>query len=172
MKENELNSRKIEASYNKNGYFLSKEKNKKSELYKQSKDKKIYLNSLTNNFKPIKFYKFKCYERQNKRNSKTIKNIFLIYVTIIILLYRNEILCESYITLKINKKGKYKILFNEGIELTNHYCSGVQMHSPTLMTINENIINPPTDEYQFAEQNNSIKLVYPDSKEKYNCLFF
>ena len=121
MKENELNSRKIEASYNKNGYFLSKEKNKKSELYKQSKDKKIDLNSLTNNFNPIKFYKFKCYERQNKRNSKTIKNIFLIYVTIIILLYRNEILCESYITLKINKKGKYKILFNEGIELSNHY---------------------------------------------------
>ena len=125
MKENELNSRKIEASYNKNGYFLSKEKNKKSELYKQSKDKKIDLNSLTNNFKPIKFYKFQCYERQNKRNSKTIKNIFLIYLINIILLYKNEILCESYITLKINKIGLYKILFNGGIEQTDHHCYGV-----------------------------------------------
>ena len=76
MKENELNSRKIEASHYKYGYFLSKKKNIKSYFYQLSKERKIDLNSLTNDFKPIKFYTFKCYERQNNRNSKQLKIYF------------------------------------------------------------------------------------------------
>ena len=59
----------------------------------------------------------------------------------------------------------------EMFEPTNKFCYGVSMHIPTSMTINEKIINPPVNKYQFTEQQNTIKLVYPDSKEKYNCLF-
>ena len=64
-------------------------------------------------------------------------------MTIIILLYRNEILCESYITVKINKIGQYKVLFKGGIEQTDHYCYGVSMHIPNSMKINGNKIDPP-----------------------------
>ena len=83
----------------------------------------------------------------------------------------NGIICESYIILKINKSGNYNILFNGNVKPTNKFCYGVSMHIPTSMTINEKIINPPINQYQFTEQQNTIKLVYPDSKEKYNCLF-
>ena len=81
-------------------------------------------------------------------------------MTIIILLYRNEILCESYITVKINKIGQYKVLFKGGIEQTDHYCYGVSMHIPNSMKINGNKIDPPINEFNFTEQQNTIKLVY------------
>ena len=70
----------------------------------------------------------------------------------IILLNLNGILCESYIIVKINKSGKYNILFSGGIEQTDHFCYGVSMHIPKSMTINGNLIDPPVGEYEFNQK--------------------
>jgi len=65
-----------------------------------------------------------------------IKNIILILVINLILLNINEILCESYITLKIHKSGKYNILFKGDIDDNENLCYGVSMRIPNSMKIN------------------------------------
>ena len=49
-----------------------------------------------------------------------------------------DILCESYIIVNIKKAGRYKILYNGGVEDTNHWCYEVPNHTPKRITINEN----------------------------------
>ena len=70
----------------------------------------------------------------------------------------NEILCESYITVKINKSGRYNIIFT-GSQDENNLCKNAPIHTPTSMTINGNQTNF-VGEYEFTEQENTIKLFF------------
>ena len=120
----------------------------------------------------IKRKKFKYYEKQNKIYLKIIEIFFLVYTFNFILLNINEISCESYIIVKINKSGRNKILYNGGVEDNKHDCYNVSMHMPNSMTINGNQIVSPVGEYEFTQDENTIKLYYDDSKKDYKCLFY
>ena len=120
----------------------------------------------------LKRKKFKCYKKQNKIYLKIIEIFFLVYTFNFILLNINEISCESYIVVKINKSGRNKILYNGGVEDNKHNCYNVSMHMPNSMTINGNQIVPPVGEYEFTRDENTIKLYYDDSKTDYKCLFY
>ena len=102
---------------------------------------------------------------------KKFEKYFLFYLLICILLNINEILCESYIIVKINKSGRYKILYNGGVEDIEHPCYIVP-NLPTRMTINGIEIDSPTREYNFIYPYNTIKLYYDDLKDDFKCLFY
>ena len=137
--------------------FLELKKNIQSNFIKQNEDIKTILNNKIRNNKTTKVSKFKCNKRQNNIFLKKVENLFLIYWINVILLNIGRILCESYIIVKINKSGKYKILFNGGVEDVNSPCHYASMHIPNSMEINGNIIDPSINEYQFTEQQNTIK---------------
>ena len=147
--------------------IISNEKIEK--LNGSNKNNKI-INHLINDNNKIKLnkkaIKFKSSINQNNKNNV----IFIFLITFILLI--NKILCESYIILKINKSGTRNIFFHWGIEDIENLCSGVSMHKPTLMIINGKTIEIPVGIYSFVEKNNTIKLVYDDSKESYQCLFY
>ena len=47
------------------------------------------------------------------------------------------------------------------------------MHTPTSININDNNINiDNSGEYDFTQEENIIKLHYPEDKENYECLFY
>ena len=72
---------------------------------------------------------------KNNISLKILNNIFLVYI-IINIFFQTNIKCEeSFITLKINKPGLHKILFQGGIQDSNHKCYGVDIHTPISMEI-------------------------------------
>ena len=52
----------------------------------------------------------------------------------------NIILCDSYITLKINKSGKHSFLFKGGVQDPHSECYNIGMNTPTSIIINDNIL--------------------------------
>ena len=110
--------------------FFELKKDKKSNFIKQNEEIKTILNNKIRNNKPTKVSKFKFNERQNNIYLKKVENLFLIYSINVILLNISRIFGESYIIVKINKSGKYKILFNGGIDDSNHLCHCDSMHIP------------------------------------------
>ena len=171
-KINKLKLEVFDVYINKYKYFSKCQENKESKLIKQNKEKKINSNDSTNYNKSIKNSKFNYYEKQKIKLLKTIEYLILIFFINAIILNINGILCESYIVVKINKSGKYKILFNGGIVDVMNPCHNIKtMHTPSSMKINGNVINPPTNEYLFTGQQNTIKLYYDDNKNNYACLF-
>ena len=143
-------------------------------------------NNKINNYrvnKNIKFNKksnknYSFINQYNAKDDKKKKNItllsqnnFFMLVIIFFLFNINEILCESYIIVKINKAGRHQILYNGVFEKTDHGCN-TDPNLPTRMTINEHEIESPTVEYNFTEQVNTIKLYYEDSKDDFKCLFY
>ena len=106
---------------------------------------------------------------------KTIPKYFhLIFITYIILLLINSISCESYIILKINKKGNFKILYDGNNEDNSiHKCKGNNKHIPDSVTVNNISVSPPQSGiYEFTEDENTIKLYYPEDKNSFRCLFY
>ena len=95
-------------------------------------------NNKINNYrvnKNIKFNKksnknYSFINQYNTKDDKKKKNItllsqnnFFMLVIIFFLFNINEILCESYIIVKINKAGRHQILFNGTVEKTDHRCN-------------------------------------------------
>ena len=107
---------------------------------------------------------------------KTIPKYFhLIFITYIILLLINSISCESYIILKINKKGSFKILYDGNNEDNSiHKCKGNNnKHIPDSMTVNNISVSPPQSGiYKFIEDENTIKLYYREDKNSFRCIFY
>ena len=107
---------------------------------------------------------------------KTIPKYFhLIFITYIILLLINSISCESYIILKINKKGSFKILYDGNNEDNSiHKCKdNNNKHIPDSMTVNNISVSPPhLGIYELTEDENTIKLYYPEDKNSFRCLFY
>jgi len=169
MDKNEINifefkSNSFNIFNNKYRHFLELRKTIQSIFIK--KNKKINNKASTHTSKIIK------YVRYNNPLLKKVENFFLITsIIIFILLSTNGILCDSFVILKINKTGRYKMLNNEGVGNTNHPCR-IAPNLPTRMTINENEIDPTTRKYDFNETNNTIKLYYEDSNNDFRCLFY
>ena len=124
---NKFESKDFYASNNKYLYFLEKNENEESNFNSINKNKNIYLesNDKTNNNKSIGNMKLKYYRRNKIILMKRFKIFLLSYSIIFILLNINEILCESYIILKINKSGRHSILFKGGIKDENGFCDEV-----------------------------------------------
>ena len=170
-KLNKYKLKSFDAYINKYNHFSNYIENKEPKVIKQHIGKKIYSNDSTNYNKSIKNSKLNYYE--NNVFFKNVENLILICLINFILLNINGILCESYIIIKINKSGKYKILFNGGGEDLPNPCKEISSkHTPTSMTINGEQIAPFVGEYEFIQQKNSIKLYYNDLKEDYKCLFY
>ena len=103
----------------------------------------------------------------------SISKIFIWnFIVTIILLNNNKILCESYIILKINKSGRYKILFNGDAKDTESNCYNYPKQKPTSILINENPIDPSTVYYEFTQRENTIKLYFEENKNTFQCLFY
>ena len=103
----------------------------------------------------------------------SISKIFIWnFIVTIILLNNNKILCESYIILKINKSGRYKILFNGDAKDTESNCYNYLKQKPTSILINENPIDPSTVYYEFTQRENTIKLYFEENKNTFQCLFY
>ena len=106
-------------------------------------------------------------------NELFLKNILFMVFISILLSNLNVILCDSYITLKINKSGIHSFLFKGGVQDPNLECYNIDMHTPTSININDNNINiDNSGEYDFTREENIIKLYYPEDKENYECLFY
>ena len=97
-------------------YCSKKKENKTSEFTKQNKEKKNNQKNSSNNKKSFSNSKFKYYDKKKNILFKNVHNLLMINVICFILLNINEILCESYIIVKINKSGYYNILFNGDIQ--------------------------------------------------------
>ena len=134
---NKFESKDFYASNNKYLYFLEKNENEESNFNSINKYKIINIksNDKTNNLKSIRNTKIKYYKRNIIIVLKRLKFFLLLYTINFILLNINEILCESYIIVKINKSGRHNILFKGG-ENNDKFCIGVQMHIPISMKIN------------------------------------
>ena len=163
-KENNFRSKKYGVSSNRYQYFSGKKDSQESEYIKANKEKNIGSKNKEENNTFGRFTKLSFLKKFEK--------YFLFYLLFCILLNINGILCESYIILKINKAGRYKILYNGGVENIENPCHIVPNHTPTKMTINENEIDTSTREYDFNEAYNTVKLYYEDSKEDFKCLFY
>ena len=155
--------------------LLEKKENEKIDFVKNNNDINIILNNKINYSNSIIFIKSKYYKRQ-KINTILLrfKYFFLIYKIFFILLNIDKILCESYIIVKINKSGRQNILFKGGIDdegVSDMQCR-ISMHNPISMTINGENIATPVAEYEFTQQNNTIKIFFADNKDNYDCLFY
>ena len=112
----------------------------------------------------------------NLTKSLNIKNsskefIFLNIISILLLnIYK--ISCESYITLKINKPGRKKIIYNGDINEGSSRCKNFPAQRPNSMIINTYTVNPQTEYYDFEGEENNIKLFYDDNKNSFECLFY
>ena len=53
----------------------------------------------------------------------------------------NGITCQSQISLNINKSGRYKFLFQGGINKNDHGCYSISKHVPFKVIINEFQVN-------------------------------
>ena len=170
---NKFESKDFYASNNKYLYFLEKKENEESNVNLINKNiiNNIKSNGKTNNFKSIRKTKIKYYKRNIIINLKRFKIFLLLYTINFILLNISEILCLSYIILKINKSGRHNILF-KGDANDKPFCNRVPMHIPISMEINGNITDPPVADYEFTSQENTIKLVYEDTKTSFRCLFY
>ena len=140
---NKFESEDFYASNNKYLYFLEKKENEESNVNLINKNiiNNIKSNGKTNNFKSIRNTKIKYYKRNIIINLKRFKIFLLLYTINFILLNISEILCLSYIILKINKSGRHNKLF-KGDANDEPFCNGVKMHTPILMQINDKIIDP------------------------------
>ena len=114
--------------------------------------------------------------KNSKKDNQKKKNIVLfkkerlfILMIVLFLLNINGISCQSHIIVKINKAGRYKILYNGGVEDTGHWCYTVPNHTPIWMTINGDEVDTSLREYDFTQQENTIKLYYEDSKDDFKC---
>ena len=145
------------------------EKGKKANFNKKNKA----INFILTNNKSNYFSKFKYQESKTNSffNIIKIKNFILFYIIAFILSNINGILCESYIIVKINKSGHFNFLFKGNINDESLPCYTVQKHTPNSIYINDDPINNDIDEYDFVRPVNTIKLVYSDEKESFQCLF-
>ena len=163
-KKNNFRSKNYGVSSNRYKFFSGEKNSEESEYIKSNKEKNIGSKNKANDNKFGRFPKLSFF--------KKFKKYFLFYLLICILLNINGILCESCIIVKINKSGRHKILYNGGVEDTNHWCYEVPDHTPTRITINENEIDTSTREYNFIYPYNTVKLYYEDSKNDFRCLFY
>ena len=97
------------------------------------------------------------------------KYVYFSLKTTIILLIIAHISCESYIILKINKKGIYNVLYKEEyFNAEGHSCESISMHTPDLITINDILLESPYNgEVELTKEENTIKLYYPETKKKF-----
>ena len=153
-------------------HILKQRKKKQYNFTKQNIEIMAFTNGKKNNKKITYSSKFLNYKRY--KLFKRFERFVLIYTILLFLLSLNGVLCQSHIILKINKVGRFKILYNGGVEDSSHACYTVPNHTPTRMTINENEneIDTSTREYDFTQQENTIKIYYEDSKDDFKCLFY
>ena len=152
--------------------ILKQSKNKQNNFTKQNKEIMAFSSGKKNNKKQIYSTNFLNYKGYNITLFKISEKFFLIYTIILFLLSLNGILCESHIMVKINKVGRYKLLYNGGVEDSSHVCYTVPNYTPKRITINGNEIDTFTREYNFTQLENTIKLYYEDSKDDFKCLFY
>ena len=151
-------------------HILKQRKKKQYNFTKQNIEIMAFTNGKKNNKKLTYSTKFLNYKRY--KLFKRFERFVLIYTILLFLLSLNGVLCQSHIILKINKVGRFKILYNGGVEDSSHACYTVPNHTPTRMTINENEIDTSNREYNFTQQENTIKIYYEDSKDDFKCLFY
>ena len=122
-------------------------------------------NNKINNNKGINLTK-----RLNIKNSS--KEFIFLNIISILLLNIYNISCESYITLKINKPGRKKIIYNGDINEGSSRRKNFPAQRPNSMIINTYTVNPQTEYYDFEGEENNIKLFYDDNKNSFECLFY
>jgi len=155
-----------------NNKYEQRKKNQCTISTNHNKKTIIFSNKKLNNKKSAHSSKFSNYVRYINILFINVKKFFLINTIILFFLSIYGILCESYIIVNIKKAGRYKILYNGGVEDTNHWRYEVPNHTPKRITINENEIDTSTREYDFTQQENTIKLYYEDTKDDFKCLFY
>ena len=178
-KKMKINKNKIKFFNDRNNSHINFYHHKKNEILgftKKNKEKKIDVYNKINNNKIVNISKFKYYERKKNIFNIIVEKFLMICLLNFILLNINGILCESYIIVKINKKGKFNFLFN-GLDGTynDDYepCKGVSMHIPNSVNINgDDLIDLSDGQYDFIRDKNTIKLVYDDAMENFECLFY
>ena len=174
----------IQNTFNETDTNFSNEANKNDkDIININKDIKkiIYYRINNDNMKLNNIYnRYNSFINKNsKKDNQKKKNIVLfkkerlfILMIVLFLLNINGISCQSHIIVKINKAGRYKILYNGGVEDTGHWCYTVPNHTPIRMTINGDEVDTSLREYDFTQQENTIKLYYEDSKDDFKCLFY
>ena len=174
----------IQNAFNETDTNFSNEANKNDkDIININKDKIKIINYRINNgnMKLNNIYnRYNSFINKNsKKDNQKKKNIVLfkkerlfILMIVLFLLNINGISCQSHIIVKINKAGRYKILYNGGVEDTGHWCYTVPNHTPIWMTINGDEVDTSLREYDFTQQENTIKLYYEDSKYDFKCLFY
>jgi hypothetical protein len=174
----------IQNTFNETDTNFSNEANKNDkDIININKDIKkiIYYRINNDNMKLNNIYnRYNSFINKNsKKDNQKKKNIVLfkkerlfILMIVLFLLNINGISCQSHIIVKINKAGIYKILYNGGVEDTGHWCYTVPNHTPIRMTINGDEVDTSLREYDFTQQENTIKLYYEDSKDDFKCLFY
>jgi len=104
------------------------------------------------------------------KSSKYYLASFIIYI---ILININGMLCESFISVKMKNKGKYKILFQGGVQNKSHICFGVSIHNPENATVNGNKIEfDSPGEYYFKDETKTINLFFSENKNDFTCIFY
>ena len=174
----------IQNTFNETDTNFSNEANKNDkDIININKDIKkiIYYRINNDNMKLNNIYnRYNSFINKNsKKDNQKKKNIVLfkkerlfILMIVLFLLNINGISCQSHIIVKFNKAGRYKILYNGGVEDTGHWCYTVPNHTPIRMTINGDEVDTSLREYDFTQQENTIKLYYEDSKDDFKCLFY
>ena len=174
----------IQNTFNETDTNFSNEANKNDkDIININKDIKkiIYYRINNDNMKLNNIYnRYNSFINKNsKKDNQKKKNIVLfkkerlfILMIVLFLLNINGISCQSHIIVKINKAGRYKILYNGGVEDIGHWCYTVPNHTPIRMTINGDEVDTSLREYDFTQQENTIKLYYEDSKDDFKCLFY
>ena len=99
-------------------------------------------------------------------------NISLLFIIFIILLYFEGILCESNITLKINKPGLHNLFYKGGVQNASHECYGGQEHIPIQIIINNVRYEIIPEQYNFTNEQNTIFLFFDEMKTDFKCLFY
>ena len=117
---------------------------------------------------------------KNKRKSKLkiiiskriffpTKLLFIILIYIILSKINNNLFRDSYIVIKINQKGFFRIFFTG--DSVDSLCTNIN-HAPTSVIINNIPEESLPNEYEFTSEQNTIKLYFPEEKPDYKCLFY
>ena len=132
--------------------------------------KEIKSNFFTRSYNSIKGKnKSKLKINISKRKFFPTKLCFIFLIHIIFSKTNNNLLHDSYIEIKINQKGFYRIFFTGDSEDSS--CTNID-NTPTKVIINNtNDLSLP-NEYEFTSEQNTIKLYFPEEKTDYKCLFY
>ena len=121
--------------------------------------KEIKSNIFTRSYNSIKDKsKSKLKINISKRKFFPTKLWFIFLIHIILSKTNNNLLHDSYIEIKINQKGFYRIFFTG--DSVDSLCTNIN-HSPTSVIINNIPEESLPNEYEFTSEQNTIKLYCP-----------